>query len=68
MKYTRSRDGEYRVNLHATMRVTREEVAEIRKWWKASGCKTLKDFLDYCLRVGYWQESNDENTHLSEEI
>lgn len=61
MKYTRSKDGAYRVNLHATMRVTREEVAAIRKVAKRAGHESLKDFLHWCLKQGYWAELDSQD-------
>lgn len=68
MKFTMSHDGKLRANLRATMRVTREELDDIRATAKASSCKTLSDFLNWCLLAGYWLESNDENKHLEEAV
>ncbi len=61
MKYTMSKDGVKRVSLHAVLRVTPEEVAAIRKTAKRAGHDSLKDFLHWCLKQGYWSELDSQD-------
>lgn len=52
MKYTRSRDGVRRVNLRGTIRVGKQEVADLTALAKEEGFPSLKKFLDDCLWDG----------------
>lgn len=70
MKYTRSRDGIMRVNLRATIRVTREEMADLSKLAKEEGEESLRQFLYQCLRDGIYaaqSRAEDDAKAMAEE-
>lgn len=51
-KYTMSKDGVPRMNLHATIRVTREKAAELRALAKNGQYDSLAQMLRCCLQEG----------------
>lgn len=61
MKYTRSKDGTYRMSLHASIRVEKSEVANLRAAAKHYG-GSLREFLDYCLKRGIWDELDSQES------
>lgn len=56
MKYTRSNDGQMRVTLRASLRATKEDVAEFRRRAKDEG-RTLSEWLHDMLMDGIHADS-----------
>ena len=55
MKYTMSKDGELRMDIHATIRVTKDEYAELRKLAKEAEISP-GEMLDLMLENGFYNK------------
>lgn len=69
MKYTKSRDGIMRANLHVTLRVTRDDYQWLAKQARHHNMR-IADFLHVCLQEGLTAEqerADDEARAAAEE-
>ena len=61
MKYTLSQDGKMRATVRAEIRLTAEELAELRARAKAQEV-ALKQYLVRCLKDGMYSETLSDDT------